>query len=101
MKCDTELLPEKIHACDNNQKKSFKTKISNQTECDYSLFTHCSFDSSTSKHNFYRGADCTEKFCENLRKHTTDIVNHEKKRMFPLSDEKIESYNHQKLICKK
>lgn len=48
---DTESLPEKIHACDQNPEKSSKKK-SNDTSCGYSLSTHCSFDVSRRKRNF-------------------------------------------------
>ena len=48
--------------------------------CDCSLFTHSLFDNSKSKHDLYRGIDCMRKFCEDLKKHSTDITNYEKKR---------------------
>ena len=37
---DTELLKEKIKACDNNSEESSTTKVSKHTACGYSLFTH-------------------------------------------------------------
>ena len=66
---DTELLLEEIPTHDTNSKESSTTKISKHTACGYSLFTHCSFDSSRSKHNFYRRAYCMKKFCGDLKKH--------------------------------
>ena len=44
-----------------------------------------------------------KKFCVDLRKHATEIINCEKKEMLPLTDKKIESYNNKKFcdICKK
>ena len=64
---------------------------------------HCSFDSSNSKQDFYRGAGCTEKFYEDLEKHATEVINYQKKEILPLIDEEIGSYNNQKFchICKK
>ena len=32
------------------------------------------------KINYYRGDDCMEKFCKDLREHSTKIVNYEKKK---------------------
>ena len=68
---DTESLLGKIHACDNNPEKSSKTKISNHTSCYSSLSTHCSFDISRNKHNFFKGVECMKKFCTDVRKHAT------------------------------
>ena len=64
---------------------------------------HCSFDSSNSKQDFYRGAGCTEKFYEDLEKHATEVINYQKKEILPLIDEEIGSYNNKKFchICKK
>ena len=32
----------------------------------------------------YRGKDCMERFCKDLKKHAAKIINHEKKEMIPL-----------------
>ena len=50
------------------------------TPSGYSVFTNCSFDSTKIKLDCYRGKDCMEKFCKDLREHTTRIINHEKKK---------------------
>ena len=44
-----------------------------------------------------------EKFCKNLKKHATKIINYEKKEMIPLTDKEHKSYENQKVcyICKK
>ena len=47
--------------------------------CSYSLFPQCSFDSIKNKHSYYRCKDCMNKVCEDLRKHLTEIIKHEKK----------------------
>ena len=98
---NTESLLDKIHTSNNDPEKSSTTKISKQTVCCYSLFPHCSFDSS--KNIFYRGVDCMRKLCANLKKHATEIINFEKKKVLPLTDEEIGSYINQKFchICKK
>ena len=41
---DLESLLEKVNTCHNNNTKSSTTKISKHTSSGYSLFTHCSFD---------------------------------------------------------
>ena len=35
--------------------------------CGYTIFTECSFDEKNSKLDYYRGKDCLEKFCKDLR----------------------------------
>ena len=52
---------------------------------------------------FYRGKDCIEKFCEDLKELRTEIINFEEKEMIPLTNKEIKSYEKQKLclICKK
>ena len=88
---------EKTQTCDNNPEESSSTKLSKHAASFYSIFTHFSYDSSKSKHNFYRGADCMKKFCTDLKKHAAEIISYQKKEIIPLADEKIESYNYQKL----
>ena len=90
----------KICACHNNPEKSSTTK---HTSSGYSLFAHCSFDNTKNKLHYYRGEDCMKKFCKDLKKHATKIINYEKKEMIPLTIEKSKSYHDQKLcyICKK
>ena len=39
-----ESLLEEINTCHNNPEKSLTTKINKHTPSGYSLFTHCSFD---------------------------------------------------------
>ena len=69
----------------------------------YSLFTHCSFDQSKNKLDYYRGKDCMKKFSKVLRTHATKIINHEKKKMIPLTTEEKIYHNEQEIcyICKK
>ena len=77
---DLECLLEKINTCYNNPEESSTTKINKHTPSGYSIFTHCSFDKSKNKLNYYRGNDCMKKFCKNLREYATKIINCEKKR---------------------
>ena len=94
---------EKMDTCENDPNKSSITKINKHTPLGYSIFTHCSFDESKNKLNFYRGDDCMKKFCKDLREHSTTIINYEKKKMISLTTEEKIHYNKQKVcyICKK
>ena len=51
---DLEYLLEKMSACINNPNESSTTKISKHTPSGYSIFTHCSFNKSKNKLNYYR-----------------------------------------------
>ena len=92
----------KMRTCQNNPNKSYTTKINKHTPSGYSIFTHCSFDESKNKLNYYRADDCMKKFCKDLREHSTKI-NYEKKKMIPLTTEEKIYHNKQKIcyICKK
>ena len=61
---DLECLPKKMNTCQNNPNKSSTTKINKHTPSGYSIFTHCSFDESKNKLNYYRGDDCMKKICK-------------------------------------
>ena len=47
---------------------------------------------------FYRGKDCIEKFCEDLKELGTEIISLEEKQMIPLTNKEILSYEKQK-VC--
>ena len=100
---DLESLLEKLNTCHNNPEKSSTTKINKHTSSGYSLFTHCSFDTTKSKLDYYRGKNRMENFCLDLREHTTEIINYEKKEMIPLTKEEKKIHNEKKFcfICKK
>ena len=95
---DLECLLEKLSTCYNNPEESSTTKINKHTPSGYSIFTHCSFDKSKNKLNYYRGEDCMKKFWKDLREHATKIINCEKKDIIPLAKEEEENYNNQK-VC--
>ena len=71
-------LLEKINACQNNNNKSYTEKKAKHEPSGYSLATCCSFDKSKTKHIYYRGKDCMEKFCKDLRDQAMKIINYEK-----------------------
>ena len=89
-----------MSTCHNNPEKSSITNINKHKPSDYLFFTHCSFDSTKNKLGCYRGKDCMERFCKDLKEHTTKIMNYEKKEMIPLPDEENKSYKKEKIIIK-
>ena len=54
---DLECLLEKMSTCQNNPNKSSTTEINKHTQSGYSIFTHCSFDQTKNKLDYYRGKD--------------------------------------------
>ena len=97
-----DCLLEEISTCYNNLEESSTTEINKHTPSGYSLFTHCSFDKTKNKLDYYRGDNCMEKFSKDLRKHATKIINYEKKDMIPLTKKEQEQHSEQKVrfICK-
>ena len=75
---DLECLLEKMDTCYNNPQESSTTEINKHTPSGYLLFTHCSFNKTKNKLNYYRGKDCMKIFCKDLRTHPTKIINYEK-----------------------
>ena len=59
---DLESLLEKMSTCHNNSKKSSTTKINKHTTSGYSLFTHCSFDTTKNKLDYYREKNSMKNF---------------------------------------
>ena len=53
----------------------------------YSLVAYCSFDKSKNERSYYRGKDTMKIFCEDLKDQAMEIINYEKKKMIPLTDE--------------
>ena len=100
---DLECLLEKMSICINNPNESSTTKMNKHTPSGYSIFTSCSFDESKNKLNHYRDKGCMKNFCKDLIEHATRIMNHEKKKIIPLTKEEKINYNDQKVcyICKK
>ena len=89
---------EKISTCYNNFEQSSTTEINKHTPSGYSLLTHCSFDKSKNKLDYYRADNCMEKFCKDLREHATKIINYEKKKMIPLTKKEEKSIISKKFV---
>ena len=63
-------------------KKSSTTKTNEHTPSGYSMFTKCSFNGTKNKLDCYRGKDCMEKFCKNLKEHLTKKKKKKKKKWY-------------------
>ena len=100
---DLECLLIKQQPCQNNSNESYTERKALHEPWVYSLDLVSSFDSKENKHNFYRGRDCIEKFCKNLKELGTEIINYEEKDIIPLTDKKSKFYEEQKEchICHK
>ena len=90
---DVESLLENMNTCHNNPEKSSTTKINEHTPSGYSLFTHCSFDTTKNKLDCCRGKNCMKNVCLNLKEYATKIINYEKKEMIPLTKEEKKRHN--------
>ena len=91
-------------------KKYIHVRITHYTEkkakhvpSGYSLVTHCLSDKSKTVFNYYRGKDCMEKFCRDLRIEARKIFNCETKKLIPLTDEEKRFHEKQEIcyICNK
>ena len=85
-------LVEKMNTCHNNPKNSSTTKMNKHKISGYSLFTHCSFDTTKNKLDYYRGKNCVKNVCLDLREHTKKIINYEKK-LIRLTIEEKKTYH--------
>ena len=74
-----------MSTCQNNPNESSTTEINKHTPSGYSIFTHCSFDQTKNKLDYYRGKYCMKKFYKDLREHATKIISYEKKKMISLT----------------
>ena len=84
---DLECLLWKINTCSNNPDKSYTEKKAMRRPSGYSLVAYCSFDKSKNERSYYRGKDTMKIFCEDLKDQAMEIINYEKKKMIPLTDE--------------
>ena len=65
------------------------------------LSIHLQVNPSKNELGYYRGKDCMEQFCKDLRENAIKIINYEKKEIISLTDEETEFYKNQKVchIC--
>ena len=76
--CYVEIPKEDNKILKHNADKSKTIKINEQTSSGYSLFTYCSFYLTKNKLDCYKGKDCMERFCKDLKEHATKTINYEK-----------------------
>ena len=67
-----------MDTCYKNPEKSLTTKEKKHKAFGYSVYTHCSFDATKYKLRYYRGKDCMEKLCKDLKEHAIKTINYEK-----------------------
>ena len=70
----------KINTCWNNHKNSYTEKKAKHTPSGYVIVTSCSFNKSKNDVSYYRGEDCIQIFCKNLREEALKIINYEKRK---------------------
>ena len=58
------------------------------------MSTTWGFDHIENKHTLYRGKDCMKKSCDSLKEYAKNIIAFEKKKMLPLTREKLISYRY-------
>ena len=93
----------KTQYCQNNTENSYTEKKTKRKPSGYTWCSVCSFDDTKNKHCFYRGKDCIEKLCKDLKELGMEMINFKKKEMIPLTNKEIKSYEKQKVcyICEK
>ena len=64
----------------NDLEKSSTTIINKHTPSGYLLLTHCPFDTSKNKLDYYRGKNYMKKICLDLREHIAKTIKYEKKK---------------------
>ena len=74
---DLECLLKKEQSCQNNPEESYTQKKAKHEPSGWAMFTRCSFDKNENKLNYYRGKDCIEKLCKQLKKRAMKIINYE------------------------
>ena len=77
----------KMNTCHNNPKKSSTTKIDKHAPSGYSLFTHCSFDTTKNKLDRYRDEEMISLTKEEKKIHRKQKVCHIGKKGFSTNDD--------------
>ena len=83
--CDTESLIKNTDTCDNNPEQPLTTRVNKHEVCVFSIVAKSSLTDIKQKNTCYRGKNCIEKHCKELREWVMKIVNYEMKKMIPLT----------------
>ena len=99
---DLECSLKKLQSSKSNPEKSYTEKKARHEPSGWAMFTKCSFDKKENKLNYYKGKDRIEELCKELKESATEIINHEKKDIAPISYKENNFYNEQEIcyICK-
>ena len=100
---DLESIVEKISGCENDPERSSTVKVNKHTTSGYSLFSHCLFNKTKNKLDYYRGKNCMGNFSLDLRDQAEKIINYEQTKIIALTKEERKRHRSQKVcyICKK
>ena len=91
------MFAKKEQSCQNNPEKIYTQKRAKHEPSGYSLRLVGSFDPTKKRHNFYRGKDCIERLCKDVKELRIEISNYKEHEMIPLTDEEIKFYKRQKV----
>ena len=98
-----EFLLETINTCHDNPEKSWKTKKNKHAPFGYSLFTHCSFDTTKYKFDYFRGKNFIKNVYLNLRDYLAKIIKYEKKKKKKKRNDTINKWrkklHHKQKVC--
>ena len=77
---DLECLLRKTQYCRNSPENSYTEKIAKHKHSRYAWCSICSFDNTKNKCYFFRGKDCIEKFCKDLKELGTERLTLKRKK---------------------
>ena len=87
---DLESILEKINGCENGcengPEKLSTIKVNKHTASGYSLFSHCLFDKTKNKLDYYRGKNCMRNFSLDLREQAERIISYEQAKIITLTE---------------
>ena len=89
---DLESILEKTSGCENDPEKSSTIKVNKHIVSGYSLFSHCLFNKTKNKLDYYRG--------KNLRKHAEKIINYEQAKIIAPTKKERKGHRDQKVCYK-
>ena len=100
---DLESILEKISSCQNDPEKSSTIKVNKHIASGYSLFSHCLFDKTKNKLDYYRGKNCMKNVSLDLREHAEKIINYEQAKIITPTKKERKAHRDQKVcyICKR
>ena len=100
---DLQSILEKISGCKNDPEKSSATEVNKHIASGYSLFSHCLFDKTKNKPDYYRDKNCMKNVFLDLRGHAEKIINYEQAKIIALTKKERKAHRDQKVcyICKR